>query len=115
MGSLATRAVPSSAVRRKVSVELTYPRVELRQIYAFVAVAEELHFGRAAARLHMAQSPLSRVVKKLESSIGTPLFVRTKRSVRLTAAGAALLDGARTLLAVADDIVARVCASTVRQ
>jgi DNA-binding transcriptional LysR family regulator len=102
----------------KVHPELKYPRMELRQIYVFVAVAEELHFGRAAARIHMAQSPLSRVIKKLESAIGTALFIRTKRSVRLTAAGTALLTDARTLLNAADELVDRALAaerSTARQ
>jgi DNA-binding transcriptional LysR family regulator len=84
------------------------PRLDLRQLDAFVAVAEELHFGHAAARIHIAQSPLSRIIQKLESELGTPLFVRNNRNVRLTPAGEALLDGARELLELADRVASRV-------
>ena len=69
-------------------------RMEVRWLEAFVAVAEELHFGRAATRLHMAQSPLSQTVRKLEKDIGVPLFERNTRSVALTAAGRSLLPHA---------------------
>jgi DNA-binding transcriptional LysR family regulator len=75
------------------------PQVELRQLRYFVAVAEELHFGRAAERLHMSQSPLSRAIRDLERELGLVLFVRTTRRVELTAAGSALLDRARRALA----------------
>lgn len=61
--------------------------MELRHLRCFVAVAEELHFARAAEKLHMEQSPLSRAIKELEEDLGAQLFVRTSRSTRLTRAG----------------------------
>ena len=75
------------------------PPVELRQLRYFVAVAEELHFGRAAERLHMSQSPLSRAIRELERDLGLVLFIRTTRHVELTPAGLALLERARRALA----------------
>ncbi|NAZ85959.1 LysR family transcriptional regulator [Kineococcus indalonis] len=74
----------------------------LEQLRGFVAVAEELHFGRAAQRLRMTQPPLSRQVQKLERAVGAQLLERDNRRVVLTAAGAAFLADARRLLALAE-------------
>lgn len=71
---------------------------EIRWLEAFVAVAEELHFGRAALRLHTSQSPLSQTIRKLENDLGTRLFERNTRSVALTPAGYALLPRAYRVL-----------------
>jgi DNA-binding transcriptional LysR family regulator len=79
--------------------------VELRQLRYFVAVGEELHFGRAAARLHMSQSPLSRAIRELERELGLVLFVRTTRRVELTAAGSLLLERSRRALAEIDGAI----------
>lgn len=72
--------------------------MDLHHVRAFLAVAEELHFGRAAQRLHMAQPPLSRTIQQLERHLGARLFERTTRTVRLTPQGEALVGPARDIV-----------------
>ena len=87
----------------------------LDQVRCFVAVAEELHFGRAAERLSMTQPPLSRQIQKLERAVGAILLERDNRRVELTGAGAAFLDEAYRMLNLVDsagDLARRVDAGT---
>ena len=90
--------------------------MELRLLRYFVAVAEERHFGRAAARLHMAQPPLSQAIRQLEAELGVTLLHRTTRRVDLTEAGQAYLVRARAILGEIDqaaDVARRVAAGAV--
>lgn len=77
--------------------------IELRHLRYFLAVAETLHFGRAAKKLGMAQPPLSQQIRRLEAMLGTPLFERTTRGVALTAAGTMLRERARSTIARLED------------
>lgn len=72
--------------------------MDVHKAQAFLAVADELHFGRAAERLHMAQPPLSRLIRQIEAELGAPLFERNTRQVSLTPQGAALIEPARELV-----------------
>jgi DNA-binding transcriptional LysR family regulator len=82
--------------------------VSLAQLRYFVVVAEEKHVTRAARRLHISQPPLSRQIRGLEDELGTPLFERTPRGLRLLPAGEVMLARARQILAQLDDAVAAV-------
>ncbi|MBD3885272.1 LysR family transcriptional regulator [Phormidium tenue FACHB-886] len=79
--------------------------MELRHLRYFITVAEELHFGRAADRLHMAQPPLSQQIRQLEAELGFQLFHRTKRSVQLTEAGQVFLADCQKILRQLDQAV----------
>jgi DNA-binding transcriptional LysR family regulator len=85
--------------------------VDVRQLRAFLAVAEDLHFGRAAARLHLAQPYLSRTIRALEDDLAAPLFYRSTRRVELTPAGHALIAHAVAMVAADDRARAAVTAA----
>lgn len=85
--------------------------MDTQKLQVFVAIADELHFGRAAERLHLAQPYLSRTVRALEAELGADVFRRTTRRVELTAAGAALLPHARALLTRTEEARAAVTAA----
>jgi len=80
--------------------------INTRKLGYFVAVAEELHFSKAAVRVHLSQQALSRQIKELENLVGAKLLERTTRKVTLTPAGEAFLEGARTALAALDEAAA---------
>ncbi|WP_257459542.1 LysR family transcriptional regulator [Archangium lipolyticum] len=82
--------------------------MEFRQLQLFVAVAEEPHFGRAAARVGMAQPPSSQQSRRLETELGVELLTRTSRRVALTSAGSRLMEDARELLAKRKDVITAV-------
>ena len=77
--------------------------MEIRQLRYFIAVAEEMHFNRAAARLHIAQPALSQQIQRLERELKTTLFARTTRSVELTETGKVLLVAARRVITESED------------
>jgi DNA-binding transcriptional LysR family regulator len=86
--------------------------MSLSQIRYFVVVAEEGHVSRAAKRLNISQPPLSRHIRTLEEELGTPLFERTARGMRVLPAGEAFLPHARSILAAVDRAIAEVREST---
>src|SRR4051812_28696389 len=88
--------------------------LDLRLVRYFVAVADELHFGRAATKLYISQPALSKQIRKLENQLGATLLVRDSRHVELTIRGERFLDDARQLLAIAERMRRTPEANTVR-
>jgi DNA-binding transcriptional LysR family regulator len=97
---------PSRLDNRRLSVKVKGVDLDLGQVRAFVAAADEGHFGRAAARLHLSQQGLSKRIQRLEATLGEPLFERRHNLVELTSTGRRFLPSARRLLAVADETAA---------
>ncbi len=98
-------AIRSQSGRNRAVIVISYRRgMELRQLRYFATVADELHFGRAAQKLHMSQPPLSVQVGRLEQEVGVALFERTTRRVTLTAAGRHLQERARQILGEVDAV-----------
>ena len=93
------RHPPGQLDNQRLSSKLTQMELDLTQVRAFVEVAEQLHFGRAAARLFITQQALSKRIQRLEHTLGRPLFARGPRGVELTAAGQRFLPHARQLVA----------------
>jgi len=96
---------PRTHSLRRSIISRTVLRVEFRQLEAFVAVATELHFGRAADKLGMAQPTLSELVRRLEREMGTSLLARTTRRVALTGAGSELLERAEAIIDCASEAI----------
>ena len=85
--------------------------MEIHHLRCFIAVAEELHFARAAEKLHIDQSPLSRTIKEMEEDLGAPVFLRNTRSTRLTRAGKLFLEHMPRIFAALDQARASVRAA----